>query len=154
MNNVTQIDFNIAQLRPYINWLYFYHAWGLAGKPQSEKDKLLNEANAMLDRLQQRYQTHALVGLFDANADGDDIVVGTERMPMLRQQRPSAPGAPYLCLADFVRPLSSGIKTDWLKPLPNLSTCRCAEPFGDMLPTKISTYRSFCARTSRAYGQP
>ena len=29
---------------------------------------------------------------------------------MLRQQRPSAPGAPYLCLADFVRPLSSGIK--------------------------------------------
>ena len=45
-----------------------------------------------------------------ANADGDDIVVGTERMPMLRQQRPSAPGAHYLCLADFVRPLSSGIK--------------------------------------------
>ena len=110
MDNVTQIDFNIAQLRPYINWLYFYHAWGLAGKPQSEKDKLLNEANAMLDHLQLRYQTHALVGLFDANADGDDIVVGTERMPMLRQQRPSAPGAPYLCLADFVRPLSSGIK--------------------------------------------
>lgn len=110
MNNVTQIDFNIAQLRPYINWLYFYHAWGLAGKPQFEKDKLLGEAKAMLDRLQQRYQTHALVGLFDANADGDDIVVGTERMPMLRQQRPSAPGAPYLCLADFVRPLSSGIK--------------------------------------------
>ena len=110
MNNVTQIDFNIAQLRPYINWLYFYHAWGLAGKPQSEKDKLLSEANAMLDQLQQRYQTHALVGVFDANADGDDIVVASERMPMLRQQRPSAPGAPYLCLADFVRPLSSGIK--------------------------------------------
>ena len=110
MNNVTQIDFNIAQLRPYINWLYFYHAWGLAGKPQSDKDKLLGEANAMLDLLQSRYQTHALVGLFDANADGDDIVVGTERMPMLRQQRPSEPGAPYLCLADFVRPLSSGIK--------------------------------------------
>ena len=110
MNNVTQIDFNIAQLRPYINWLYFYHAWGLAGKPQSEKDKLLNEANVMLDQLQQRYQTHALVGLFDANADGDDIIVASERMPMLRQQRPSAPGAHYLCLADFVRPLSSGIK--------------------------------------------
>lgn len=110
MDNITQIDFNIAQLRPYINWLYFYHAWGLAGKPQSEKDKLLSEANAMLDQLEARYNTHALVGLFDANADGDDIVVGTERMPMLRQQRSSAPGVPYLCLADFVRPLSSGIK--------------------------------------------
>ena len=96
MNNVTQIDFNIAQLRPYINWLYFYHVWGLAGKPQSDKDKLLGEANAMLDLLQSRYQTHALVGLFDANADGDDIVVGTERMPMLSQQRPSEPGARYL----------------------------------------------------------
>ena len=166
MNNVTQIDFNIAQLRPYINWLYFYHAWGLAGKPQSEKDKLLNEANVMLDQLQQRYQTHALVGLFDANADGDDIVVGTERMPMLRQQRPSAPGAHYLCLADFVRPLSSGIKDrvgvfaasideaiehdfqqdDFQRML--------AQTLGATLPTKISTYRSFCARTFRAYGQP
>ena len=37
-------DYNISTLRPYINWLYFYHAWGLSGKPGSaeHKAKLLN----------------------------------------------------------------------------------------------------------------
>ena len=43
------IEYNISQLRPYINWLYFYFAWGLSGKPQEEKDKLKAEADAMLD---------------------------------------------------------------------------------------------------------
>ena len=37
------IEYNISQLRPYINWLYFYFAWGLSGKPQEEKDKLKAE---------------------------------------------------------------------------------------------------------------
>ena len=32
------------------------------------------------------------------------------RFPMLRQQHPSAPGEPNLCLADFIRPLSQGIR--------------------------------------------
>ena len=79
-------DYAINSLRPYINWLYFYHAWGLSGKPQAEKDKMRNEADRMLDVLDSRYMTHAVFGVFDANSDGDDIIVGTVRMPMLRQQ--------------------------------------------------------------------
>ena len=37
-------DYSINSLRPYINWLSFYHAWGLSGKPGSaeRKAKLLN----------------------------------------------------------------------------------------------------------------
>ena len=103
-------DYAINSLRPYINWLYFYHAWGLSGKPQAEKDKMRKEADLMLDVLDARYKTHAVFGVFDANSDGDDIIVGTVRMPMLRQQYVADVSGPYLSLADFVRPLSSGVK--------------------------------------------
>lgn len=104
------IDYHISQLRPYINWLYFYHAWGLAGKPQAEKDRMHEDACRMLDTFEQRYMTHAVFQLFDANSDGDDIIIAGTRLPMLRQQHPSKEGDPNLCLADFIRPLSSGIK--------------------------------------------
>lgn len=103
------IEYNISQLRPYINWLYFYFAWGLSGKPQEEKDKLKAEADAMLDVFEARYHTHAAFGLFEANGDMDDIVIGDTRLPMLRQQSNVADGEPNMCLADFVRPLSQGI---------------------------------------------
>lgn len=103
------IEYNISQLRPYINWLYFYFAWGLSGKPQEEKDKLKAEADAMLDIFEVRYRTHAAFGLFEANGDMDDIVIGDTRLPMLRQQRKADDGEPNMCLADFVRPLSQGI---------------------------------------------
>lgn len=102
-------DYNISTLRPYINWLYFYFAWGLSGKPQEAKDRMRAEAEQMLDSLETRYQTHAAVGLFEANSDGDDILIGDVRLPMLRQQHPTREGEPNLSLADFIRPKASGV---------------------------------------------
>lgn len=106
---IRRLHYGINDVRPYINWLYFFHAWGLAGKPQAEKDKLRGDAEAMLDAMHERYRTHAVFGLFDANSDGDDLLLGDVRIPMLRQQHPASAGNPNLCLADFVRPLSSGV---------------------------------------------
>lgn len=103
-------DYNISTLRPYINWIYFFFAWGLSGKPQEAKDKMRAEAEQMLDRLEKHYRTHAAFGLFDTNSDGDDILIGDVRIPMLRQQHPTHEGEPNLSLADFIRPLSSGVK--------------------------------------------
>lgn len=103
------ISYNIDTLRPYINWIYFFHAWGLAGKPEAEKQRMRKEAECMLDYFESHYHTHALFALFDANSDGDDIVIGDTRIPTLRQQRPSAEGLPNLSLADFIRPAVSGI---------------------------------------------
>ena len=148
-------DYAINSLRPYINWLYFYHAWGLSGKPQAEKDKMRKEADRMLDVLDSRYKTHAVFGVFDANSDGDDIIIGTVRMPMLRQQYVTDASGPYLSLADFVRPLSSGVKDkvgafattvdtemehDYLKDdFKRMLVQTLAErPIGDMRLTKIS----------------
>lgn len=104
------LHYEIDEVRPYINWIYFDHAWSMSGKTADEKVGLHDDANAVLDSWQGKMHTHAVFELFDANSDGDDLLLGTTRLPMLRQQRPTAPGEPNLCLADFVRPVSKGIK--------------------------------------------
>ena len=103
-----KITYEIATIAPYINWAYFYYAWGMMGKPEAEKRKLRQEAETALREIEGRYQTYALFSLFDANSDGDDVVVlpTSFRLPFLRQQQSTSDS---LCLSDFIRPLSSGI---------------------------------------------
>ena len=107
-------NYNISELTPYINWLYFYHAWGLSGKPREDKEKMKQEALQMLASWEEKYHTHAIFRLFEVCSEGDDLIFFLSekklRFPMLRQQHPSAPGEPNLCLADFIRPLSQGIR--------------------------------------------
>lgn len=104
----------ISELTPFINWLYFYHAWGLSGKPREDKEKMKQEALQMLASWEEKYHTHAIFRLFEVCSEGDDLIFFLSekklRFPMLRQQHPSAPGEPNLCLADFIRPLSQGIR--------------------------------------------
>ncbi|MBQ5378125.1 MAG: 5-methyltetrahydrofolate--homocysteine methyltransferase, partial [Prevotella sp.] len=71
--------------------------------------KLRNEAETLLKEMEGQHHTFALFDILEANSDGDDIIMGDVRIPMLRQQQPQQDGT-CLCLADFVRPLSSGIK--------------------------------------------
>lgn len=104
-----RLTYSIREVRPYINWIYFFHAWSMNGKPREEQARLQDDANCVLDRWEGRYSTFAVFEVMDANSDGDDLIMGGTRIPMLRQQRPAAPGQPTLCLADFVRPLSSGV---------------------------------------------
>lgn len=141
-----KVSYDISEVAPYINWLYFYHAWGLSGKPKADKEKIKQEALQMLASWEEKYHTHAIFKLFEVGSEGDDLIFflpstseengisgtsggngtpGTSgiesngieekkeknlRFPMLRQQHPSAPGEPNLCLADFIRPLSQGIR--------------------------------------------
>jgi cobalamin-dependent methionine synthase I len=104
------LSYKPHEIEPYINWLYFFHAWGLSGKPADEQEKLREEAAGMLSEMENQCQVFALFSILDANSDGDDIVIGKYRLPMLRQQKTSQEPTPNLCLADFLRPLSSGIK--------------------------------------------
>ena len=127
--------YRIHEVSGYINWIYFFHAWGfqpryatiahihgcdacralwLANFPEKERAKaaeamqLFKEANRMLSVLDERFQTHALFRLAAANSTDNDLWIEGLRFPCLRQQ--SAPeGEPYLCLSDFIRPLSCGI---------------------------------------------
>ena len=102
------ISYDISELIPYINWPYFFFAWQV--KEPSEKDRLHQEAEALLQQLEGKYHAYGLFELFDAHSDGDDIVVckgdrsqesGVSRIPCLRQQQGNPP---YLCLSDFLPP--------------------------------------------------
>ena len=105
-----RIVYEISELRPYINWVYFFFAWQVKG--QTEKDRLREEAETLLSELESHYHAYGLFELFDAYSDGDDIVIckgvrrqelGVSRIPCLRQQQGNPP---YLCLSDFLRPLN------------------------------------------------
>ena len=99
------ITYDIHELVPYINWAYFFFAWQVKNK--DEKARLRQEAETLLTQFEGRYHAYALFELFEANSDGDDIVLAERRIPLLRQQQGKPP---YLCLADFLRPLTSRFK--------------------------------------------
>lgn len=123
-----KLTYEISEIVPYINWLYFYHAWGLSGKSQEDKSALQKEALAMLGKWEGTFHTYAIFRILQANSDEDDILVYPDdnlidsdesgmsadedvvRLPMLRQQKDASDGQCNLCLSDFIRPLSSGKK--------------------------------------------
>ena len=102
-----KITYDIHELVPYINWVYFFYAWQV--KDQDEKARLRQEAETLLTQQEDHYHVYGLFELFEVNADGDDIVVFREkrkeksgkRIPCLRQQQGNPP---YLCLSDFICP--------------------------------------------------
>ncbi len=131
----TIISYEIRQLIRYINWGYFFHAWGFplqfAGmmekdegdlhkrtplstqrngenRQQDEAFRLYEEAVCLLNKVDGSYKVRAIYRLMNANSDGDDLLLGDIRIPLLRQQTHSHPDEPYMCLSDFVRPLSHG----------------------------------------------
>ena len=75
---IQQITYDISTLVPYVNWIYFYYAWGVGNQGSMEREKLRQEADQRLSYLDGKYHTHAVFGLFDANSDGDDVVVWPE----------------------------------------------------------------------------
>lgn len=96
-----------SDVAPYINWPYFYHAWQV--KDKDEQERLRVQAEERIRQIEDRYSTHALFVIGDANGDGDDIIFEGHRLPMLRQQKAVADGMPNLCLADFLRPAEQGV---------------------------------------------
>lgn len=133
---ITFITYTIHELIDYINWIYFFHAWNfqprfasiaeihgcdacraawLANFPASDIPKateamqLHKEAMCMLNTMEQTCNVKAVFKLMDANADGDDLILDGKKLPLLRQQTRVHDSDPYLCLSDFVRPLSQSI---------------------------------------------
>ncbi len=117
-------DYPLEEIRRYIDWTFFFHAWKLNGKyPDILKDpvkgeearKLLNDANEMLDKIvaEKWLTANAVFGIFPAAATDTDSVVLTDNnatFHFLRNQEEKENGVPNLSLSDFVAPLSSGIK--------------------------------------------
>ena len=97
-----KLDYSLTEVTPYINWIYFFHAWGTSNMPHQDKEHLKAEAEERLHRYADRYQTHALFMLTEAHNEGDDIITADGvRIPCLRQQQADSQ---FLSLADYVTP--------------------------------------------------
>ncbi len=120
-------DIDLAEIVPYIDWTFFFHAWELKGRfpkilddPEKgeEARKLFADAQAMLRSIveQKWLRAAAVVGLFPANAVGDDIEVYADdarlelRLTLhnLRKQGKQPAGKYNESLADFIAPKDSG----------------------------------------------
>jgi 5-methyltetrahydrofolate--homocysteine methyltransferase len=121
-------DYPLAELRPYIDWQPFFNAWEMKGRfpdilnnPATGEAarRLYDDAQEMLDRVVEEgwLRANAVLGLFPANAVGDDIEVYTDddrstvltTLHHLRQQGEHRTGVPNRSLGDFVAPRETGL---------------------------------------------
>jgi 5-methyltetrahydrofolate--homocysteine methyltransferase len=122
-------DYDLAELREYIDWQPFFNAWEMKGRfpdilnnPATGEAarRLYDDAQAMLDlMIKEKWVTaNGVMGFFPANAVGDDIEVYTDAdrtevrttLFNLRQQGEHRVGIPNRSLGDFVAPRETGLQ--------------------------------------------
>jgi len=123
----TFAPYDLKDLVKYIDWSPFFASWELIGRyPQILEDDVVGEAarslyadaREMLDKIvaENWFEARGVVGLWPANAEGDDVVVYADenrdreigRLHTLRQQMAKTEGKANLALADFVAPVGAG----------------------------------------------
>ncbi len=195
------ITYNLHEVAPYINWMYFYYTWGFLPKFGSiskvhhcpscrqqwidsfpEKDraqareaaKLFDEANKVINEMDGQYHTHGLFRLLAVNSEEDDLLIYPDEepfgkdyaegqkagrtsihgkepfvFPCLRQQKATKPDAPFLCLSDFIRPLSMG-KRDCVAVFCASVDAKLQELHDDSDPYTKMLYQVVCDRLAEA----
>ncbi len=122
------LDYDLAELREYIDWQPFFNAWEMKGRfpdilnnpvAGEAARKLYDDAQVMLDTvIKEKWLTaNGVIGFFPANAAGDDIEVYTDEtrtevlttLHNLRQQGEHRDGIPNRSLGDYVAPKESGL---------------------------------------------
>jgi 5-methyltetrahydrofolate--homocysteine methyltransferase len=107
------VEPDLATLRGYIDWQFFFHAWELKGKfpailDQPAARELYDDAQELLDEIVRDglLRARGVYGFWPATAEGDDVVLedGT-RFCFLRQQFAYGDSRPNRSLADVVSPL-------------------------------------------------
>jgi 5-methyltetrahydrofolate--homocysteine methyltransferase len=121
-------DYDLGELRDYIDWQPFFNAWEMKGKfpdilnnPTTGETarKLYDDAQVMLDRIiSERWLTaRGVYGFFPASGVGDDVELYTDEtrtevlttLHHLRQQGEHRAGVPNRALSDFVAPRDTGL---------------------------------------------
>ncbi len=131
-------DFDLNELRQYIDWKPFFIAWEMHGNFPAilsdeivgkEATKLYSDANTLLDKIiaEKWLTAKGTIGFWEAGSEGDRVIVnrlpftdgGEQRstvdgqryvhLEFLRQQIEKAPGQPNISLADFVAPITNNL---------------------------------------------
>jgi len=121
-------DYDLGALAGYVDWTPLFRTWELKGTfPRIFDDpdvgevarSLHRDAEAMLERIvaERWVRADGVVGLWPANAVGDDIAVYADErrgeplatLHTLRQQMERDAAHPNLALADFIAPVETGV---------------------------------------------
>jgi 5-methyltetrahydrofolate--homocysteine methyltransferase len=111
------VEPDLATLRDYVDWQFFFHAWEIKGRfpkvlEQPVARELYDDALELLDEITSNrlLLARGVYGYWPARAEGDDVVLdqGT-RFCFLRQQAPQEDGRPNRCLADYVAPANDHV---------------------------------------------
>ncbi|MEP7168873.1 MAG: methionine synthase, partial [Bacteroidota bacterium] len=122
-------DYSLEEISQYIDWTPFFITWEMKGSyPKifddkirgAEAKKLFNEAQDMLQKIiKEKWLTaKAVIGIFPANSNGDDILVYDEVAKKqvaifhtFRQQSQKLSEQKNLALSDFIKPQTDYIGT-------------------------------------------
>ncbi len=104
------LDLDLREVARYIDWTPFFNTYEMRGVyprilERPEAKALFDEGQALLQRILDEglLKGKAVYGLFEAHAEGDDVLIDGTRLPCLRQQAVKS-DQPNYCLADFVAP--------------------------------------------------
>src|SRR6476660_9574349 len=106
------VEPDLATLREYVDWQFFFHAWELKGKfpailEQPAARELFDDAQRLLDRIvdEELLVARGVFGFWPASSDGDDVTLGEgTRFSFLRQQTDYGDSRPNRSLADYLAP--------------------------------------------------
>ena len=103
---IKTLNYKFYEVVPYINWVYFFHAWGFAAKfarvahihgcdacraswlaqfPEQERPKaaeamqLYKEAQRLLKENEDTFEVHVQFGLYECNSNDDDLIIYTDK---------------------------------------------------------------------------
>ena len=125
---VKEVEIQIEDLLPFVDWTPFFRSWELHGKYPSiltdevvgeAATKLFEEATQMVSKIinENWLTARGILGVFPANqVNDDDIQLYSEngeelkKFLTLRQQSQKTKGAPNIALADFIAPVETGEK--------------------------------------------
>jgi 5-methyltetrahydrofolate--homocysteine methyltransferase len=157
------VEEDLATLREYVDWSFFFHAWELKGRYPAILDDpekgaaardLFGAANELLDEIVANGSLRAsgVHGFWPARAEGDDVVLETRgpggpsdgvRFPMLRQQADHADSRPNRSLADYVAPAETGL-ADHVGAF--AVAIHGAEELADRFAAELDDYRAIMVR--------
>jgi 5-methyltetrahydrofolate--homocysteine methyltransferase len=125
-------DLPLAEIRDYIDWSPFFHAWEIRGRYPALLDdpeigarcrELFDDAQKLLEKLLAEKLIHgkAVFGFYPAVSSRDDITLFTDdsrtkvltTFHTLRQQMDKPEDQPNYALSDFIAPADSG-RADYL----------------------------------------
>lgn len=116
-------SYSVSEIRPWIDWTFFFHAWKISGKYPAifedpikgiEARKLWDDGQLILDQMEkdERIKPKAVYGIFPANSHQETIRVFKDKehnnelttFEFLRNQEKKGKGVSNLSLADFILP--------------------------------------------------